>query len=164
MDVSEQCLAATRSISAFNQIRTLFYRKPSIHRFCTAFFPSLTREMDGALTLQLRCRDEEVQNKVRTRLKQSTNQIQISFVSFLLNLKQKVVFKLAKSVPLVYGLFTGSVPILYQECTEKLLRRYQRATQGSSLIEDQEAPPRPTREHRCSCISQACVVHMLSNG
>ena len=164
MDVLEQFLAATRSISAFNQIRTLFYRKPSIHRFCTAYFPSLTREMDGAGTLQLRCRDRKVQNKVRTRLKQSTNQIQIGFLSFLLNLMQKVVFKVAKSVPLVYGLFTGSVPILYREGTEKLLRRYQRATKASSLAVDLQSERRPAWEHRCSCISQACVVHMLSNG
>ena len=48
MGVLGQFLAATRSISAFNQIRTLFYRQPSIHRFCSAYFPSLTREMDGA--------------------------------------------------------------------------------------------------------------------
>jgi len=164
MDVSEQFLAATRSISAFNQIRTLFYRKPSIHRFCTAYFPSLTREMDGAGTLQLRCRDRKVQNKVRTRLKQSTNQIQISFLSFLLILMQKVVFKMAKSVPLVYGLFTGSVPILYQECTEKLLKRYQRPTKASSLTEDLQVERSQGRDHGCSCISQACVMHMLSNG
>ncbi|UPZ37479.1 TlpA family protein disulfide reductase [Sphingobacterium sp. PCS056] len=164
MDVLEQFLAATRSISAFNQIRTLFYRKPSIHRFCTAFFPSLTREMDGAGTLQLRCRDGEVQNKVRTRLKQSTNQIQIALLYFLLNLKQNRTFRLAKSVPLVYGVFTGSVPILYREGTEKLLRRYQRATKASSLAVDLQSERRPAWEHRCSCISQACVVHMLSNG
>ncbi|WP_146171067.1 TlpA family protein disulfide reductase [Sphingobacterium faecium] len=77
---------------------------------------------------------------------------------------QKVVFKVAKSVPLVYGVFTGSVPILYRECTEKLLRRYQRATKASSLTEDLQAECRPAWEHRCYCISQACVVHMLSNG
>ena len=71
---------------------------------------------------------------------------------------------MAKSVPLVYGLFTGSVPILYQECTEKLLRRYQRATQASSSAEDLQADPRPAREHGGSGISQAWVVHMLSNG
>ncbi|WGQ14738.1 SusC/RagA family TonB-linked outer membrane protein [Sphingobacterium faecium] len=163
-DVLEQFLAATRSIPAPKQIRTLFYRKPSLHRFCTAFFPSLTREMDGAGTLQLRCRDRKVQNKVRTRLKQSTNQIQIGFLYFLLNLMQKVVFKVAKSVPLVYGLFTGSVPILYQEYTEKLLRRYPRATQASSLAVDLQAEPRPAREHGGSCMSQACLLHMLSNG
>ncbi|MEN5195304.1 TlpA family protein disulfide reductase [Sphingobacterium faecium] len=164
MDVLEQFLAATRSISAFNQIRTLFYRQPSLFRFCTAYFPSLTREMDGAGTLQLRCRDGEVQNKVRTRLKQSTNQIQIVLVSLLLNLKQNRTFRLAKSVPLVYGVFTGSVPILYREGTEKLLRRYQRATKASSLAVDLQSERRPAWEHRCSCMSQACVMHMLSNG
>ncbi|MGJ1323493.1 hypothetical protein ACR780_12425 [Sphingobacterium faecium] len=63
----------------------------------------------------------------------------------------------------MYGLFTGSVPILYQECTEKLLRRYQRATKASSLTEDLQAEPRPGREQGGSCISQACVVQ-LSNG
>jgi TonB-linked SusC/RagA family outer membrane protein len=164
MDVLEQFLAAPRSIPSPKQIRTLFYQKPSLLRFCSAYFPSLTREMDGAGTLQLRCRDKKVQNKVRTRLKQSTNQIQIGFLSFLLILMQKVVFKVAKSVPLVYGLFTGSVPILYRECTEELLRRYQRATQASSLAEGLQAEPRPAWEHGGLCISQACVVHMLSNG
>ncbi|CDT21295.1 hypothetical protein BN1088_1820004 [Sphingobacterium sp. PM2-P1-29] len=59
-DVLKQFLAATRSIPAPKQIRTMFYRKPSLHRFCTVFFPSLTREMDGAGTLQLRCRDKKV--------------------------------------------------------------------------------------------------------
>jgi TonB-linked SusC/RagA family outer membrane protein len=164
MDVLERFLAATRSIPAPKQIRSLFYRKPSVHCFCTAYFPFLTREMDGAGTLQLRCRDRKVQNKVRTRLKQRTNQIQIGFLSFISILMQKIVFKLAKSVPVVYGLFTGSVPILYRECTEKLLRRYQRATQASSLAEDLQAERRPAREHGVSCISQAWVVHMLSNG
>lgn len=71
---------------------------------------------------------------------------------------------MAKSVPLVYGLFTGSVPILYQECTEKLLRRYQRATKASGLTADLQAELRPAREQGGSCISQASVVHMLSNG
>ncbi|HCU46518.1 MAG TPA: hypothetical protein DF610_18335, partial [Sphingobacterium sp.] len=52
-DVLKQFLGATRSIPAPKQIRTPFYRKPSLHRFCTAFFPFLTREMDGAGTLQL---------------------------------------------------------------------------------------------------------------
>jgi len=164
MDVLEQFLAATRSIPAPKLIRTLFYRKPSVHRLCTAFFPSLTREMDGAGTLQLRCRDRKVQNKVRTRLKQSTNQIQIAFAFLLLILKQNRAFKVEKSVPLVYGLFTGSVPILYRECTEKLLRRYQRATKVSSLNEDLQAERRPACEHGASCMSQAWVVHMLSNG
>ncbi|MEN5231514.1 hypothetical protein [Sphingobacterium faecium] len=77
---------------------------------------------------------------------------------------RKVVFKVAKSVPLVYGLFTGSVPILYRECTEKLLRRYQRGTKASSSAEDLQAERRPACEHGGSGISQACVVHMLSNG
>jgi len=32
------------------------------------------------------------------------------------------------------------------------------------LATDVQEEPRPAREHGCSCISQACVVHMLSNG
>ncbi|UPZ36402.1 hypothetical protein MUB18_20140 [Sphingobacterium sp. PCS056] len=53
---------------------------------------------------------------------------------------------------------------MYGEGTKELLKRYRISTQRSSWIEDQEAPPRPAREQGGSCISQASVVHMLSNG
>jgi hypothetical protein len=67
-----------------------------------------------------RCRDCAIAEQGQESLKQGTNKVKTKYESdpnnltFLLSiLKQNRAFKWAKSVPLVYGLFMGSVPKSY---------------------------------------------------
>jgi hypothetical protein len=114
------------------QIRTLFNRKsffiPLLHRLIPVPDPGNRRCRDCATAEQGQESLKQGTNKVKTRYESHPNNL--TFLLFILN--QNRACKLAKSVPLVYGLFTGSVPIRHQECTGKLLRRYQRATKSYS--------------------------------
>jgi len=159
----------TRYILSPNQVRTLFYLRPSLHRMCTVPLPSLHQEKNGAGVLQVLRSYRETYYEVKRRLKESPNKIRTDGFAFFMIFFKNVLAKILLDVLSVYRLFTNALLKWYRKGTEKLLESYQIGTNGSSLATDLkatagEAPYFNGRSvdqasvMRCICIDKAWIV------
>ncbi|MEJ5144268.1 SusC/RagA family TonB-linked outer membrane protein [Sphingobacterium sp. MYb388] len=161
---SKHCPSGTRSIPAFNLLRTLFYLRTSLHRMCAVLLPSMHKGRDGAGTLQVLCSYGETYYKGKRRLKESPNKIRTNGFAFLLIFIKNVLAKIGLAVRSEYGLFTNALLKRYQKDTGNVLESYQRATEVNSLAVLRLACARQVREFGCSCVAQAYVMRMLNTG
>ena len=120
LDVSEQFLVATRSIPDSDPVLPKAVSTPLLHRLFPVPDPGNGRCRDFATAVQGQESLKQGTNKVKTKYESDQN----NFYLFVVDFDEKVVFKMAINVPLVYGLFTVSVPMQYPECTTKVPKSY----------------------------------------
>ncbi|QQD15867.1 TlpA family protein disulfide reductase [Sphingobacterium sp. UDSM-2020] len=151
----------TRYIPSFNQLRSLFYLRPSLHRMCTVLLPSLHQEKDGTTTVQVLRSYRETYYKGKRRLKESPNKIGADGFAFFMIFFKNVLAKIGLAVLSVYSLFTNALLKWQQKGTGNVLESYQIGTNGSSLAAALKATAGEAQYFNGRSVDQASVMRCI---